>query len=120
VSACEYSLIFFTLTHFGLNRGVEVPNRLNYLLWLQDVVDASGLGEGSGERVVGLDMYASLHSEDLCETSRLTPFTHSGIGASAIYPLLGCKLCPSWSFVGTGMHILPFANPKMACSSPYI
>ena len=33
---------------------MKVPNRLNYLLWLQDIVGACGLDED--EKVVGLDM----------------------------------------------------------------
>ncbi|XP_013383654.1 U6 small nuclear RNA (adenine-(43)-N(6))-methyltransferase [Lingula anatina] len=49
-----------------------VPLRLNYILWIQDIV---GKRE---ENVIGLDI---------------------GAGASCIYPLLGCKLCPTWKFI---------------------
>ncbi|KAI0370786.1 S-adenosyl-L-methionine dependent methyltransferase [Pilatotrama ljubarskyi] len=57
-------------------------NRLNYILWLQDVVDAVSLalGEASERPVLGLDI---------------------GTGASAIYPLLGCRTRPNWSFTAT-------------------
>ncbi|OCH87590.1 hypothetical protein OBBRIDRAFT_820559 [Obba rivulosa] len=59
-----------------------VPNRLNYILWLQDVMEWVCLAEPSaaGRTVRGIDI---------------------GTGASAIYPLLGCRSCPSWTFVVT-------------------
>ncbi|KAJ7634629.1 S-adenosyl-L-methionine dependent methyltransferase [Roridomyces roridus] len=55
-----------------------VPNRLNYVLWIQDILRAS-FGRRVG-RVVGVDV---------------------GTGASAIYPLLSCKLDADWSFIAT-------------------
>ncbi|KAK7044830.1 S-adenosyl-L-methionine-dependent methyltransferase [Favolaschia claudopus] len=55
-----------------------VPNRLNYVLWIQDILRATGLSEGT--TVLGLDI---------------------GTGASAIYPLLSCSLNPTWSFIAT-------------------
>nr|GAT59286.1 S-adenosyl-L-methionine-dependent methyltransferase [Mycena chlorophos] len=54
-----------------------VPNRLNYILWIEDIVNALGL---QAEPVYGLDI---------------------GTGASAIYPLLGCKTKASWTFLAT-------------------
>ncbi|KAI0759395.1 S-adenosyl-L-methionine dependent methyltransferase [Trametes elegans] len=59
-----------------------VPNRLNYVLWLQDVVDTvSQALEVEGDKPVrGMDI---------------------GTGASAIYPLLGCRARPSWTFTAT-------------------
>ncbi|RDB24347.1 putative methyltransferase-like protein C27D7.08c [Hypsizygus marmoreus] len=59
-----------------------VPNRLNYVLWIQDIVRAHADGVlGSGRlNVRGLDI---------------------GTGASAIYPLLACRLEPEWTFVAT-------------------
>ncbi|KAF8438770.1 ribosomal RNA large subunit methyltransferase F-like protein [Terfezia claveryi] len=62
-----------------------VPNRLNYIHWLQDLLDSTSGGESdeydSEREVVGLDI---------------------GVGASCIYPLLGCATRPNWKFVGTG------------------
>ncbi|TFK38853.1 hypothetical protein BDQ12DRAFT_82541 [Crucibulum laeve] len=55
-----------------------VPNRMNYILWIQDIIDAY---PGSSKRTVGgIDI---------------------GTGASAIYPLLGCKMASNWHFVAT-------------------
>ena len=63
-----------------------VPSRLNYLLWVQDLMAAAGVVDErdssirSTQKVVGIDV---------------------GTGASCIYPLLGCRLDPSWCFVAT-------------------
>ncbi|KAJ6132665.1 hypothetical protein N7471_007880 [Penicillium samsonianum] len=61
-----------------------VPNRLNYILWLQDLLDstAGGLHEGydRDREIVGLDI---------------------GTGCIGIYPLLGCATRPRWNFVAT-------------------
>ncbi|KAF9494869.1 S-adenosyl-L-methionine dependent methyltransferase [Pleurotus eryngii] len=55
-----------------------VPNRLNYILWLQDIVRHSPATLDGTVR--GLDV---------------------GTGASAIYPLLACKLESKWTFIAT-------------------
>ncbi|EPS95464.1 hypothetical protein FOMPIDRAFT_1132490 [Fomitopsis schrenkii] len=59
-----------------------VPNRLNYILWLQDVLDVTCLTEHlvADRTIRGVDV---------------------GTGASAIYPLLGCRSDPRWVFVAT-------------------
>ncbi|PWW73131.1 hypothetical protein C7212DRAFT_359500 [Tuber magnatum] len=61
-----------------------VPNRLNYVLWIQDLLDSTGNPESDEfdptREVVGLDV---------------------GTGASCIYPLLGCALRNGWKFVAT-------------------
>lgn len=48
-----------------------------------------------------------LISEDLMLTYR-----RSGAGASCIYPLLGCRVSPSWNFVATG-----YVDPVDPCIS---
>ncbi|KAL1734596.1 hypothetical protein EV714DRAFT_268728 [Schizophyllum commune] len=60
-----------------------VPNRLNYILWLQDIIAATQ-DETSGP-VLGIDV---------------------GTGASAIYPLLGCAADTRWAFVATELDPL--------------
>ncbi|KAK6343318.1 hypothetical protein TWF730_010909 [Orbilia blumenaviensis] len=59
-----------------------VPNRLNYILWLNDLLmdtHEEGISPGSS-KVTGVDI---------------------GTGASAIYPLLGCAQFPTWNFLAT-------------------
>ncbi|KAI9144299.1 ribosomal RNA large subunit methyltransferase F-like protein, partial [Paraphysoderma sedebokerense] len=54
------------------------PNiRLNYVHWLEDLLQVY---EVPNQRIVGLDV---------------------GTGASCIYPLLGCRLHPTWKFFAT-------------------
>ncbi|KAI0093190.1 S-adenosyl-L-methionine dependent methyltransferase [Irpex rosettiformis] len=66
-----------------------VPNRMNYILWLQDIMNASQT-KGQG-LIVGADI---------------------GTGASAIYPLLGCAISKDWRFVATDVdaHSLDYAR----------
>jgi len=62
-----------------------VPNRLNYLLWIQRLLDTTSNSYSekydSEREVLGLDI---------------------GTGASCIYPLLGCAQRPNWRLAGTG------------------
>ena len=51
-----------------------VPNRVDYILIIQDL-----LNESSSRPRIGMDI---------------------GTGASCIYPLLGCSICPHWKFIG--------------------
>ncbi|KAI8978907.1 hypothetical protein BDB01DRAFT_852136 [Pilobolus umbonatus] len=55
-----------------------VPNRLNYLLWIDDILKETMAD--SSDTLYGIDI---------------------GIGASCIYPLLGCSLKKNWHFLGT-------------------
>ncbi|KDQ56197.1 hypothetical protein JAAARDRAFT_133008 [Jaapia argillacea MUCL 33604] len=73
-----------------------VPNRLNYILWLQDIIDASCLDQT--EPVRGIDI---------------------GTGASTIYPLIGCALNPNWFFTGTDIDTtsLAFAHRNITQNS---
>ncbi|KAL8711855.1 MAG: hypothetical protein Q9220_003799 [cf. Caloplaca sp. 1 TL-2023] len=62
----------------------EVPNRFNYILWVQDLLDTTSETYNEGydqeREVVGLDI---------------------GTGASCIYPLLGCAQRKTWKFIAT-------------------
>ncbi|KAH7881719.1 ribosomal RNA large subunit methyltransferase F-like protein, partial [Phlebopus sp. FC_14] len=61
-------------------------SRLNYVLWIQDLVRAT---IPNSEIVRGIDI---------------------GTGASAIYPLLACRLEPTWQFIATGFLSLGTAE----------
>lgn len=62
-----------------------IPNRLNYILWIQDILDP--FHSASAAAVRGIDV---------------------GTGASCIYPLLGCRISPSWSFIATEIDPLSY------------
>ncbi|KAF8148848.1 hypothetical protein B0H34DRAFT_200530 [Crassisporium funariophilum] len=58
-----------------------VPNRLNYILWIQDIMHAHDhVSSYSERRVRGIDI---------------------GTGSTAIYPFLACALDSNWEFIAT-------------------
>ncbi|KAJ9194279.1 hypothetical protein DTO164E3_7385 [Paecilomyces variotii] len=61
-----------------------VPNRYNYILWLQDLLDTTG------------DEYRDRYDPD-----RDVIGLDIGTGCCSIYPLLGCASRPRWKFVAT-------------------
>lgn len=76
---------------FGLNISLPpdrlcppVPNRLNYILWIQSILDTTN------------DSY-----KDVYDPEREVLGLDIGTGASCIYPLLGCSQRPNWRFAGT-------------------
>ncbi|EPS43464.1 hypothetical protein H072_2531 [Dactylellina haptotyla CBS 200.50] len=68
-----------------------IPNRLNYILWLNDLItDTHGyMTTPESNKVVGVDI---------------------GTGASAIYPLLGCSHFPHWQFITTDIDSTSLSN----------
>ncbi|CEP18027.1 hypothetical protein [Parasitella parasitica] len=68
-----------------------VPNRLNYILWLEDLIQ---------------DTLSNLKN---CQGIDI------GVGASCIYPLLGCATNPTWRFLGTEINqrSTDFANKNV-------
>lgn len=69
-----------------------VPNRLNYVLWLQDILSHSSSQEQPPTSSVrGIDI---------------------GTGASVIYPLLACRLSPNWRFVATDVDTVSLASAQ--------
>lgn len=72
------------MTEYGLdvelpkgNLIPTIPNRLDYILWIEDLLIMAGIDENAAR---GIDI---------------------GTGASCIYPLLACKLHPEWTFKAT-------------------
>jgi len=71
-----------------------VPNRLNYILWIEDIMNYISTDNRQGTTLMGLDI---------------------GTGASAIYPLLGCKLKQLWQYIATDIdaHSLEYAQANI-------
>ncbi|KAJ7665995.1 S-adenosyl-L-methionine dependent methyltransferase [Mycena polygramma] len=66
-----------------------LPMKLNYVFWIQDVI---GTVESLGrEPVSGMDI---------------------GTGASAVYPLLSCRLNPDWTFIATDVDELSLNSAR--------
>ncbi|KAL4974273.1 hypothetical protein BDW66DRAFT_140457 [Aspergillus desertorum] len=61
-----------------------VPNRLNYIIWLQDLLDTTGAG-----------------CRDAYDPERVVTGLDIGTGCCSIYPLLGVKTRPNWNFIAT-------------------
>ncbi|KAI6130389.1 hypothetical protein EDD16DRAFT_1689728 [Pisolithus croceorrhizus] len=72
----------------------HLRQRLNYVLWIQDIVRATA---SDVSLIRGVDMCA------LIPLPATTPLTqvNRGTGASMVYPLLACRLEPTWQFVAT-------------------
>lgn len=74
----------FPSANIFVERSLKVPNRLNYVLWIQSLLDTTSESHSDAfdpeRKVLGLDI---------------------GTGASCIYPLLGCSRRPNWRFAGT-------------------
>ncbi|KAK9365879.1 hypothetical protein V1509DRAFT_631731 [Lipomyces kononenkoae] len=74
----------------------RVANRLNYILWLQDLLDADTCDSNKVNQdapIWGLDI---------------------GTGTSCIYPLLGCRLRTNWNFTATDVDDLAVSNATKA------
>ncbi|KAL4914125.1 hypothetical protein BDW62DRAFT_204951 [Aspergillus aurantiobrunneus] len=61
-----------------------VPNRLNYILWVQDLLDTTG------------DEYRDGYDPD-----RIVTGLDIGTGCCSIYPLLGVTTRPNWNFIAS-------------------
>ncbi|KAF8815187.1 S-adenosyl-L-methionine dependent methyltransferase, partial [Phlegmacium glaucopus] len=84
--------------HFGITLRIpenrlcplshRMDHRLNYILWIQDIVHAHDYVLGNPRwRVRGIDI---------------------GTGSTAIYPFLGCKLESEWEFVATELDDISY------------
>ncbi|KAG9018233.1 hypothetical protein FRB90_011802 [Tulasnella sp. 427] len=68
-----------------------IPNRLDYVLWIQDIVDEVAELDSGAPSVLGIDV---------------------GTGASAIYTLLACRLRSNWKMIGTDIDKNSFASAE--------
>ncbi|PWN45869.1 hypothetical protein IE81DRAFT_344347 [Ceraceosorus guamensis] len=96
-----------------------VPNRLNYVLWVQDLLAASLQSSTTGTSPptalceIPSPWSAAIESEHRSKRQRIEDDKSSGqpevavqildigTGASGIYPLLGCALDDRWTFTAT-------------------
>ncbi|KNZ82212.1 Putative methyltransferase C27D7.08c [Termitomyces sp. J132] len=74
-----------------------VPNRLNYVLWIQDIVT---------------ELQRTLPIVFRGRTTCTVRGLDIGTGASAIYPLLACSLEPTWMFSATELDDLSYAHAQ--------
>lgn len=94
------------LDHSSANR------RLNYILWIEDIINTTIILPGTSNAVaeensiIGIDMSVSNSYESALFSDKL----YSGTGASAIYPLLGCRTKSDWRFVATGKYRIYLPN----------
>ncbi|KAK0567861.1 hypothetical protein OC844_000062 [Tilletia horrida] len=79
-----------------------VPNRLNYILWLQDIVAETK------------DVLALAQTRPSPAQPRLDP----GTGASAIFPLLMCATDSSAQMVGTDIDAASLAHARSILAHP--
>ncbi|KNC54799.1 uncharacterized protein AMSG_01651, partial [Thecamonas trahens ATCC 50062] len=102
------ALRIFTQALFAVDFGLRVelppahlcptlPSRLNYLLWLEDLVESGREVQGRDSKIWALDI---------------------GVGASVVYPLLGATAL-GWSFVGTEVdsNALEVAKANVAANA---
>lgn len=111
-----------------------IPNRLNYILWIKRVLEATR-STSDGRSIVAFDAIKdkSVTDDDTTEgrpTKRLkrdseedgrgrTPRTLDiGTGAVAIYPLLGCVCAPQWDFVATDIDQTSLASAAGVLEDP--
>ncbi|TGZ82941.1 hypothetical protein EX30DRAFT_328839 [Ascodesmis nigricans] len=71
-----------------------IPNRVDYILWLQDLLDETAPNSPKDRKIIGLDI---------------------GTGASAVYPLLGCALRETWSMIGTDIDSVSLETACRNC-----
>lgn len=86
-----------------------VPNRINYLLWVEDLlaISTSQLSSSSLPSSLPTPPYALTPDlkrplpEPSASTTAKTVGIDIGTGASAIFPLLGCRMNDTWRFLAT-------------------
>lgn len=67
-----------------------IPGRLNYIHWIEDLLEVSRHASRGSKSAAG----AAVSTEEVLGFD-------IGTGASCIYPLLGCRLHSNWKFIAT-------------------
>ena len=87
-----------------------IPNRINYLLWVEDLISMHrqhGSSEGTVPHPLPLAAQGGKAAvQESTHPSQIPTFSNVqgidiGTGASVIFPLLGCRMNKDWSFVAT-------------------
>lgn len=107
-----------------------IPNRFNYLLWIQDLHHAT-LSARDGEQLwvdetdvaIKEDLpraskRARLDGESASSTPARPRTLDIGTGATAIYPVLGCLISPTWTFVGTDIDTESLQSARKTVDDP--
>ena len=68
----------------------SLPRRMNYLLWIEDLINANASSAAFGPEIAGLDV---------------------GVGASCVYPLLAAKRF-GWRMYGTDIDSENFSSAR--------
>ncbi|PWN26197.1 hypothetical protein BDZ90DRAFT_267268 [Jaminaea rosea] len=98
-----------------------VPNRLDYLLWVQDVLNATIGPDGLPRYATqpGGDEQIQPRKRARCDSPPSTRILDIGTGATAIYPILGCALDPSWTFTATDIDAVSLKNAEHVVAHPH-
>jgi 23S rRNA (adenine1618-N6)-methyltransferase len=82
-----------------------VPNRINYIAWLQEIIDET---QSTAQYISKLDGHSNSAEERPIKRARRQSepirVLDVGTGASCIYPVLGCAL-DDWTFVATDVDV---------------
>ena len=91
-----------SLSGFKVHGCTNRMRRLNYVLWIEDIVHEHRIVED----YLGISMSQAIRGIDMLVTFivsvSLFKSLNSGTGSTAIYPLLACKRNPEWKVIGTG------------------
>ncbi|KAI6247273.1 Psilocybin synthase [Erysiphe necator] len=89
-----------------MNIKFNVPNRLNYILWIQRLLDTTDSASFIDFKSTNENRYESKNS--------VVSGLDIGTGASCIYPILGCVLRSHWKLVGTDDKSLEYARQNVS------
>ncbi|PWN34208.1 uncharacterized protein FA14DRAFT_70250 [Meira miltonrushii] len=94
-----------------------IPNRLDYLAWMEEIWNSTCLHEledfiATSNEEIAADARPPKRKRVERETS--LRILDIGTGSSCIYPLLGCSLHSNWEFIGTDIDKESLKNAREA------